>query len=264
METLGIAVITGGAGAGIGQGISHHLAQVGWDIAILDTDTEAIAATLRELGTQGKRCWGITTDVADESSVSDAFRQMEAEFGTPAALVSSAGRGLVKPLAEVTSAEWDAVHAVDLRGAFLAAKFVIPHLIARGGGPIVNIGSVQALGPHLGYSTYAAAKAGLVGLTKGIAADYGTAGIRCSIIHPGFVDSPQGRELIRTISSTPPDEWVEEFVRTRQMIPRTISPEDIGAAVAFLLSDGARFITGAELVVDAGSSIMAWDREGIA
>lgn len=264
METRGIAVITGGAGAGIGRGISHHLARVGWEIAILDLDAEAIATTLDELRTQGTRCWGIAADVADEPSVAAAFRELEAEFGIPAALVNSAGRGLVKPLAEVSSAEWDGVHAVDLRGAFLAAKCVIPHLIAQGGGAIVNIGSVQALGPHLGYSTYAAAKAGLVGLTKGIAADYGVAGIRCSIIHPGFVDSPQGRELIRTISATPPDEWVEGFIRTRQLIPHTISPDDIGAAVAFLLSGGARFITGTELIVDAGSSIMAWDREGTA
>lgn len=255
-----VAVVTGGAGAGIGRGISTALARDGWHVAILDLDPDSIHLAIGELHTTGVVCTGYEVDISDDGSVQEAIERVVKECGPPEALVNSAGRGLIRPLAEVTPGEWDALHAVDLRGAFLMTRAVLPHMIAAGGGAVVNIGSVQALGPHEGYTAYAAAKAGLVGLTKGIAADYGRDGIRCSIIHPGFVESAQNRKIVEDLGATDYNTWMQHYLNSRQMIPRVIEPADIGAAAAFLVSDRARSITAAELVIDAGSSAMAFDR----
>lgn len=258
MATRKIALVTGGAGTGIGAGISLALAQQGWSVVVGDRDLDAAERVARDIQGIGTAI-PLEIDISSESSVFRAIAWIQREHGPISALVNSAGTGLVKRLADISSAEWDRLHAVDLRGAFLMSRAVIPGMIAAGGGAIVNIGSVQALGPHLGYSAYAAAKAGLVGLTKGIAADYGRDNIRCSIIHPGLVDSPQNREIFAQWGD--PDAWISRYLDTRQMIPRLVRPADIGAAAAFLLSPGAASITAAELVVDAGSSAMAFDRD---
>lgn len=248
-------VVTGGAGDGIGQGISRAVAAAGWRVVIADRDAEAAGRLADSIRSSGGDAVAATVDVADADSVHELFRRVAER--PLAGLVNSAGVGLVKPLADVADEEWDRLHGIDLRGAFLCARAAIPQMVERGGGAIVNIGSVQALGPHVGYSTYAAAKGGLVGLTRGIAADYGRSGIRCSIIHPGLVDSPQNRRMFASWGD--PEAWIDDYVHTRQMIPRLIGADEIGAAAAFLLSDAARSITAAELTVDAGSSRMAWD-----
>ncbi|WP_457100765.1 SDR family NAD(P)-dependent oxidoreductase [Microbacterium sp. P5_E9] len=253
----GVVIVTGGAGGGIGQAISHAVAQSGDLVVIADRDLPAAEHLAQQLRTTGVLAVGRYLDVADETSVGEFFADVPTELGPLRGLVHSAGVGLIRRLADVSTAEWDRVHGVDLRGAFLCARAAIPLLIENGGGTIVNIGSVQALGPHVGYSTYAAAKAGLIGLTRGIAADHGRDGIRCSIIHPGFVDSPQNRQLLAGWGD--PETWIQHYINTRQMTPRPITGAEIGAAAVFLLSDAARSITAAEITVDGGSSRMAFD-----
>ncbi|MFF2493991.1 SDR family NAD(P)-dependent oxidoreductase [Agromyces sp. NPDC058064] len=253
----GVVVITGGAGSGIGQGISRAIASAGWTTVVADRDHGAAKRLVARLRADGHDAFDAALDVADETSVDELFGSVLPGIGGLHGLVNSAGVGLVKPLAELSLAEWDRLHDIDLRGAFLCARAAIPQLAASGGGSIVNIGSVQALGPHVGYSGYAAAKAGLVGLTRGIAADYGRRNIRCSIIHPGFVDSPQNHDILAEWGDA--EGWIERYIRTRQMIPRLITPEEIGATAVFLLSHSSRSITAAEITVDAGSSRMAFD-----
>jgi NAD(P)-dependent dehydrogenase (short-subunit alcohol dehydrogenase family) len=257
MTTRRSVLVTGGAGPGIGQAITVALAAVGWTVIIGDRDLEAAERVAANVQGAGHECVALALDVSDEAHVERAFLEVARSHPPLAGLVNNAGVGLIKPLAEVSTAEWDGLLGVDLRGAFLCARAAIPRLAAAGGGAIVNIGSVQALGPHRGYSSYAAAKAGLVGLTRGIAADHGAEGVRCSIIHPGLVDSSQNRELFGRWGDA--EAWIDDYVHTRQMIPRAIQAEEIGAAVAFLLSDHARSITAAELTIDAGSSRMAFD-----
>jgi NAD(P)-dependent dehydrogenase (short-subunit alcohol dehydrogenase family) len=255
-----LVVVTGGAGDGIGRAVSAAVAERGWHVAVADRDVDAAERVAADVSLAfGVRAVGIGLDVADEASVHRVFTDVLADLPPLRGLVNSAGVGLVKRLADVSPEEWDRVHGVDLRGAYLCCRAALSHLSNNGGGAIVNIGSVQALGPHVGYSTYAAAKAGLVGLTRGIAADHGSDGIRCSIIHPGLVDSPQNREIFSAWGD--PEAWIDRYVHTRQMIPRLISPAEIGAVAAFLLSDDARSITAAEITVDGGSSRMAFDRE---
>lgn len=259
-ESKGLVLVTGGAGLGIGHAISAAVAADGWTVAIGDQDAHAAERLAADLRTRGHDAVATHLDVAVEESVERFFRESLTGLPPLRGLVNSAGVGLVKPLAQVETAEWDRLHAVDLRGAFLCIRAAIPVLAANGGGSIVNIGSVQALGPHVGYSSYAAAKAGLIGLTRGVAADHGHDGIRCSIVHPGLVDSPQNREILAQWGDAAG--WMDDYVRTRQMIPRPIQPGEIGATVAFLLSDAARSITAAELIVDGGSSHMAFDNTG--
>ena len=258
----GVVVVTGGAGDGIGQGVSRAVAEAGWTALIGDLDVAAAQRVSADLRAEGLDAVGAPLDVADERSVDELFGRKVPSLGGPLrGLVNNAGVGLVKPLGDVSATEWDELHGIDLRGAFLCARAAIPLLASAGGGSIVNIGSVQALGPHVGYSSYAAAKGGLVGLTRGIAADYGWEHIRCSIIHPGLVDSPQNREIFASWGDA--DQFIKDYVGTRQMIPRLITPEEIGDLAAFLLSDASRSITAAEITIDAGSSRMAFDnREG--
>ena len=255
----GLVLVTGGAGAGIGRAIAGAVARAGWTVLVGDRDAEAATSVASALVESGFAAVAAELDVADEASVEHVFTDVVGELPPLSGLVNSAGVGLVKPLAHVSTSEWDRVHDVDLRGAFLCSRAAIPHLARNGGGAIVNIGSVQALGPHVGYSTYAAAKAGLVGLTRGIAADHGRDGIRCSIIHPGLVDSPQNRDLFAQWGDS--DAWIARYVRTRQMIPRAIVPDEIGAVATFLLSEDARSLTAAEITVDGGSSRMAFDND---
>lgn len=259
-KSQGVVVVTGGAGEGVGFGISRAVAEYGWTVLIVDRDAVAAENAVAALRAEGLDAVSHAIDIADPASVEALFATIVPQHGPLRGLVHSAGVGLVKRLADVTLAEWDAVMQIDLRAAFLCAKAAIPLLAHNGGGAIVNIGSVQSLGPHIGYSTYAAAKAGLVGLTRGIAADYGSSHIRCSIIHPGLVDSPQTRATVSAWGDG--ESWIDNYVHTRQMIPRIIGSAEIGAAAVFLLSDAGRSITAAEITIDAGSSRMAWDTTG--
>lgn len=260
--SAGTVIVTGGAGDGIGQGICHAIAERGWRVIVADFDEAGAVRVAAALRAAGHDAIAVPVDVADEASVGRLFAHAAVTGGRLLGLVNSAGVGLVKPLAETTTAEWDRLLGIDLRGAYFCARAAINLMRHAGGGSIVNIGSVQALGPHVGYSAYAAAKSGMVGLTKGIAADHGRDGIRANIVHPGMVDSPQNRRIFAEWGDA--QQFIDRYVTTRQMLPSLIQPEDIGRTVAFLLSDDARSITASEVVVDAGSSQMAFDNTEVA
>lgn len=255
-----VCLVTGGAGDGIGGGICRAVARAGFLVVVGDLDVEGTRRRAKELEAAGYQADALPFDVTDPARVAKAFDEIKSRWEGLAGLVNSAGIGLVKPAAEVTIEEWTTLMDTDLRGAWLCAKAAIPLMVEGGGGSIVNIGSVQALGPHVGFGVYAAAKAGLVGLTRGIAADYGKSGIRCNVVHPGLIDSEQSRHILEGMGHGA-DAWIDGYVRTRQMIPTAISAEDVGETVAFLLGPQSRSITGADFVVDAGSSVMAFDRD---
>jgi NAD(P)-dependent dehydrogenase (short-subunit alcohol dehydrogenase family) len=253
----GTALVTGGGGAGIGSAICAVLAEQGWAVAVTDTDPQAATAVAGQIRRAGGTATGYRLDVTDPPAIAAVVAAAESELGPVTGLVNSAGRGLIRPLADTTLAQWDDLHAVDLRGAFACCRAVLPGMVARGNGAIVNVGSVQAATPAPGYGAYAAAKAGLVGLTRAVAADYGRHGVRCCVVHPGLVDSAANRELLTALGD--PQRWMDTFVRTRQMLPQPVAARDVAEAVAFLLSDAAGRITAAELTVDAGCSVMPYD-----
>ena len=171
-----------------------------------------------------------------------------AEFGRIDALVNSAGVGLRKHGGEATPEEFDQLNAINYRGPWNCIREVLPIMLANGSGGIVNIGSVHAAGAAETFTLYAGTKAALAALTRGIARDYGLRGIRCNIVHPGAVEARGNEQLLA------------DFVATKQMLPNAVELIDIGNAVAFLLSQEARAITGIELFVDAGTTAMLFEQ----
>lgn len=253
-----VAVVTGGAGAGIGQGICRGLLSAGWTVVVLDRDIEGAQQLAADWSGSDRQAFAIEFDVAAATGQDDLVAAVVREHGSVGLLVNSAGVGLVKPVGEVSGVEWDRIMDVDLRGAWLLARAVLPSMTARGSGVIVNVASIQALGAADGYGVYSAAKSGLIALTRGLAADYGPAGVRAVSVLPGLVDSPQNRRMFAERGD--PEVFMADYLHTRQMVPRPVAPDDIGHLVAFLASDAAAAITGTEIVIDAGSSAMVFDR----
>lgn len=252
------AVVTGGGGAGIGSAVSRALAQPGTGVWVADADADAAEATAAQLRAEGGIAWPLVLDVADAEAVAGAAEQILARTPYVRSLVNSAGIGLNRIIGEVAAAEYDRVMGVNLRGAWLMTRAMLPAMTDGGGGSIVNVGSVHALGADRNNAVYAATKAGLVGFTRGVAADYGVHGVRANVVHPGAVDSPQTRAL-SLARGEDPERMLVEFQSKRQMLPRAVTAADVAAAVAFLCSDAAAAITGAELAVDGGLTAMLWD-----
>ncbi|MBW3536944.1 MAG: SDR family oxidoreductase [Actinobacteria bacterium] len=252
-----VCIVTGGAGPRIGSGICRALAEAGWHVVVTDIDMPSARKVDQALRDDGLSAESLELDTSDHDSVLAAVGQVLETHGNVHGLVNSAGIGLTTPADQLADEDYEHVVGTDLRGPWWCAQAVIPSMKAAGGGSIVNIGSVHALSTFPGNSLYSAAKSGLVGLTRGIASDYGGFGIRCNIIHPGLVACDADFEQAHESGVDVLDRWQVD----RQLLNRRITGIDIGRAAEFLLSDAAGAITGAQLVVDAGTSSMLVDRE---
>jgi meso-butanediol dehydrogenase / (S,S)-butanediol dehydrogenase / diacetyl reductase len=253
------AIVTGGAGGGIGHGITQALARQGWSLLIVDLDKERLTAIADELHRSGTVAEGMAADITAPGVAEAAVQRALDKFGHLDALVNSAGVGLCKRIGDVSDAEFDRLIDTDLRAAFRFARAALPSLIARKGS-IVSIGSVHAVRSMHGYGAYAAAKAGLEALTRGIAIDYGALGVRANTIHPGLVVSPQTEALLRTFQPDP-KAWVEDYSWSKQLLPEIVTPAQVGDVVAWLLGSKSAAITGQAISIDAGTSAMLTERE---
>ena len=243
-----VCIVTGGGGARIGSGICRALAAKGWTVVVADLDLATAEAVVDELRAGGADAVPMALDVTDAESVREVVAATVESFGRIDALVNSAGVGLRKLGVEATPEEFDSLHAINYRGPWTCIREVLPLMVEAGGGSIVNIGSVHAAGAAETFTLYAATKAALASLSRGIARDYGLQNIRCNIVHPGAVEARGNEHLLA------------DFVATKQMLPTTIEAIDIGNAVAFLISPEARSITGVELFVDAGTTAMLFEQ----
>jgi NAD(P)-dependent dehydrogenase (short-subunit alcohol dehydrogenase family) len=253
-----VAVVTGG-GRGIGLRIAERLAADGYSVSLLDIDEERVsrasAALAREAAVAGFAC-----DVADPASLDRALEATASALGRPSILINCAVRYVWPslPAEELDYAVWRACLDVNLNGAFLASQRVARPLIADGeSGVIVNIASVlssRALDTSL-YATaelperfdeivYHVSKGALVQLTRGLAAAWGPLGIRVNAVSPGMIDGESTRDAFSDV--------VLERLTLRTPLRQLGQPDDVAAAVAFLVSDEARFVSGADLVVDGG------------
>jgi len=253
------AIVTAGAGAGVGGGITRVLAAQGWNVMIT-ARREAVGQPLvDELNEAGFATAMILADVTEPGAAARIVRETVERFGQLHGLVNNAGVGLTKKIHEATDEDFLNLFSVDFMGPLQLIREAIPHL-RRTRGSIINIGSVHVHGGAVNYSHYAATKCALEGLTRGIAIDYGKDGIRANIVHPGLVDSPQNEELVASFASDPA-KWLHDFAESKQCIPELVTAEQVGEMVAYLLSDAARTVTGQRFFIDGGLTALLWNNE---
>jgi NAD(P)-dependent dehydrogenase (short-subunit alcohol dehydrogenase family) len=251
------AIVTGGAGAGIGTGITAALARRGWAVLIVDVDEQRIRVVRKSL--EAYEVDGLPLDVTSPDASSVAVDHALHKYGRLDGLVNNAGVGLCKPVAEVQDAEFERILEVNFCAAFRFCRAAIPAMLSRGGS-IVNIGSIHAHRTIRGYAVYAAIKCALEGLTRGLAADYGPQNVRANCVHPGLVMSAQNRELIGCFTSDV-DGWLSSYAATKQLLPEVLTSGQVGNLAAFLLDPESTGITGQAINIDGGTSAMLFDRE---
>jgi NAD(P)-dependent dehydrogenase (short-subunit alcohol dehydrogenase family) len=260
-----VAIVTGGA-RGIGAGIARCLADEGARVALVDIDGEEAASTAAKLGGE---TLGIGADVSEEAQSAQATEQVVGRFGRLDVLVNNAGGGGPKglqgagnPFTRVEQVGWDDQLAVNLRTTFAATKAALPHLQQQGRGSIVNIASIAGLLPTVAIPAYAAAKAGVISLTRTLALELGPKDIRVNVICPGFLWT-RAWELLATgmkmtvpqYADMEPRQIFLETVKRGTPLGREQTPEDIGKLTVFLCSDDAANITGQVIAVDGGISL---------
>ena len=252
-----IAVVTGG-GRGIGRAIARRFATEGAAVVVTARTTIEIESVAAEITVAGGKGAAVRADVSREEDCQQIVATARQKFGAVHILVNNAGDyGPVKPVEEITPAEWDAVIAVHLRGAFLLTRRVLPEMYARGSGVILNISSLSAKSAFAWGSPYAAAKAGLLGLTRVTAAEAARKGVRVNAICPGPVPETQmSKELGRVLAERLQVGREEQLANFLDGIlqGRGQTADEIAAAALFLVSDQASAITGQALNVDGGAA----------
>jgi 3-oxoacyl-[acyl-carrier protein] reductase len=244
-----VAIVTG-AGRGIGAAIAHRLAADGMSVGVVDLDEQGSRRTAKEITENGGRAIPLGADVADETAAGNAVQQTAAELGPVTVLVNSAGIIRDNLIFRMSTADWDSVMDVHLRGAFLMTRAAQTHMTQAKWGRIVNISSTSALG-NRGQANYAAAKAGLIGFTKTLALELGKFGVTANAIAPGFVETEmtaataarQGLDF---------EEWKSSIARD---IPlgRIGQPDDVAAVASFLCSEDAGYVSGQVIYVSGGA-----------
>ena len=256
-----IAFITGAA-HGQGRATALALAREGYDIAALDVarqlehpgyrlgTPEELDSLQREVEALGRRCVTIVADVRDDAAVRAGVERTVRELGGIDVLFNNAGVCFYAPVTEMTEAQWDAMVDINLKGAWIVARHVIPHMVEARRGVIVNNSSIAGLRGMNRLSHYAASKWGLTGLTKSWAIELAPHNIRVVSIHPTGVDTPLNDGLAAMEGKTP-QEIAEQSAGNLLPVP-WVEVEDVAEAVVFLVSDKARFVTGSQFVLDAG------------
>ncbi|HEY6356813.1 MAG TPA: glucose 1-dehydrogenase [Vicinamibacterales bacterium] len=242
-----VTIVTGGA-QGIGRAVVEACIREGARVTILDRHAAAGTAVVRDVP-------GVTflaTDVTREAEVASACAAVAARHGTIDILVNNAGVNAYFDAATMTEAEWDSVFAVDLKGAWLCAKHVLPTMRAKRRGSIVNIASIHATLTIAGMFPYAAAKSGLVGLTRSLALDCAPLGIRVNAVSPGWTRT---RLVEEWFSLQPNPAEAEASVLRAHPMRRIATPAEVAEVVAFVASDRASAMTGSAVAVDCGLGV---------
>ncbi len=243
-----IAIVTGAA-RGIGAATAGRLAADGMDVAVLDLEESAGKETVERITITGRRAIAVGVDVADGDQVAAAVARVAGELGPPSVLVNNAGVIRDNLLFKMTDQDWDTVIAVHLRGAFLMTRAVQGYMTEAGYGRIVNLSSTSALG-NRGQVNYAAAKAGLQGFTKTLALELGRFGVTANAVAPGFIVTDM---TAATAARMGVDfGQMQEAAAAQIAVRRVGRPEDVAAAIAFLASEEAGFVSGQVLYVAGG------------
>jgi NAD(P)-dependent dehydrogenase (short-subunit alcohol dehydrogenase family) len=243
-----IAVITG-AGSGIGQAMVRLFAGEGARILAADVNENAAQETARMVTEAGGTCRAFAVDVSRPDQVRAMIDQAIAAFGRIDILCNNAGIGSTTDVVECEPDEWDRVMTVNVKSVYLGCKYAIPHMLAQGGGVIVNTASVAGMVGLPKRASYSASKGAVIALTRQVAVEYVEQGIRVNCLCPGTVDSPWVGRLLQQADDPVA---ARQALVARQPLGRLGTPEEIAAAALYLVSDDAAFITGTGLVIDGG------------
>jgi 2-hydroxycyclohexanecarboxyl-CoA dehydrogenase len=240
------ALVTGAA-QGIGQGISTTLAAQGFRVAIVDLNRETAEATAKSIVDNGGMALAVTADVTDTASIQAAVKTVTAELGPIEVAVNNAGWDDFMPFLDTTEDFWDRVLDVNFKGALRVTHAVVPGMVERGWGRIVNIGSdAGRVGSSL-EAVYSGAKGGIIAFTKTLAREVAGAGVTANTVCPGPTDTP----ALRKFAGQNAEKVIGGLVRAVPM-RRLATPADVAAAVAFFASDAAAYVTGQTLSVSGG------------
>jgi NAD(P)-dependent dehydrogenase (short-subunit alcohol dehydrogenase family) len=232
--------VTGGT-RGIGRATVERLAADGIAVVFCGREEQA--------GSWPERTAFVRCDVGVERDVEALVECCVSRFGPPALLVNNAGVNATYDATRMSEDEWERFFAIDLKAAWLCAKHVLPHMVEAGGGAIVNVSSIHAVVTREGFFPYAAAKAGLLGLTRSLALDYGPHGVRVNCVCPGFTRT---RLVQESIDLAPDRAEAERRMLAGVALGRMAEPSEIADVIAYLASPRAAYVTGASLMVDGG------------
>ncbi len=245
-----VALVTG-ASYGIGFAIAKAFAQAGATIVFNDIKQELVDKGLASYAAEGIKAHGYVCDVTDENAVNAFVATVEKEIGVIDILVNNAGIIKRIPMHEMSAAEFRQVIDVDLNAPFICAKAVIPSMMKKGGGKIINICSMMSELGRETVSAYAAAKGGLKMLTRNIASEYGEYNIQCNGIGPGYIATPQTAPL-RELQADGSRHPFDSFIIAKTPAARWGNPEDLAGPAVFLASEASNFVNGHILYVDGG------------
>lgn len=245
--TSRVAVVTGGA-SGMGESTCHELGRRGHRVAVLDLNGDAAQRVAEELRAEGVTALGVAADVADRGAVEEAFAKIRSELGPVHVLVTSAGLVDFAPFVEMSVQTWQRLIDVNLTGTFHCAQVAVPDMLEAGWGRIVMISSSSAQRGSPGMAHYAASKGALISLTRSLAREYGANGITVNNIPPSGIETPM-QHASQAAGNLPSNEQMVATIPVGHLG----TGDDIAAAVGFLCSEEAGFITGQTLGVNGGS-----------
>ncbi len=237
-----VAVVTG-AGRGIGRAIALRFAQAGADVVVVSRTVENSEKTAAEIRALGRKAWALAVDVSDPAAIAAAAETVLEQAGRVDILVNNAGVTKDGLLMRMSESDWDTVLNTNLRGAFLFTKALTRTFLKQRSGRIINLASVIGLIGNAGQANYAASKAGLIGFTKSVAKEFGSRGVTCNAIAPGFIETDMTAAL---------NEAQKEAILKQIPLGSLGQASDIAEAALYLAGPGGRYITGQVLTVDGG------------
>ncbi len=242
-----VAIITGAAG-GIGAATAELFVREGASVLVADLNPAAAQATARRISANGLQARAVEVDTQDETAVQAMVQTVLDTWGRLDILINNAGVASGVSVLSVTDEEFDRVVAINLKGPLLCCKHALPAMLEAGGGSIVNVASISSTCGIPGQAIYASSKAGALQLTRQLAIEFAGRNIRVNAVSPGTIETPMIDALLADPARRPKLDWL----LARHPIGRFGRPEEVAAAILFLASDEASFITGANLAVDGG------------